>query len=89
LRVLRSGNREDSAFEFPPTFGKMLMFKVSDKSWHGFLPQKGQRMSLQFCWVDSKAYATKTYLRHSVSAFFKSIPGFRQVVFRLPRKFKY
>lgn len=35
LRVLRSDDRNDRAFEFPPEFGKMLMFKVSDKSWHG------------------------------------------------------
>lgn len=88
LRVLRSCAREDMAFEFPPEFGKMLMFKVSDKSFHGFLPQKGQRMSLQFCWVDSKAYARKTYFRHAISAFAKSIPGLRELVFRAPRKFR-
>jgi SM-20-related protein len=89
LRVLRGPSREDFAFEYAPEFGKMLMFKVSDKSWHGFLPQKGKRMSLQFCWVDSAAYARKTYLRHRLSAFAKSIPGLRQLVFRLPRKNKY
>jgi 2OG-Fe(II) oxygenase superfamily len=88
LRVLRSNSREDSAFEFPPEFGKMLMFKVSDHSYHGFLPQKGQRMSLQFCWVDSKTYVMATYLRHAVSAFAKSIPGVRQIVGMLPRKFR-
>lgn len=88
LRVLRSNSREDSAFEFPPEFGKMLMFRVCDHSYHGFLPQKGQRMSLQFCWVDSKSYVTATYVRHSVSAFAKSIPGLRDVVGMLPRKFR-
>ena len=77
LRVLRSNSRDDMAFEFPPEFGKMLMFRVSDRSYHGFLPQKGQRMSLQFCWVDSKSYARKTYLRHCLSAFAKSVPGLR------------
>jgi SM-20-related protein len=89
LRVLRGPSREDYAFEFPPEFGKMLMFKVSDKSWHGFLPQKGKRMSLQFCWVDTAEYARKTYRRHAISAFFKSIPGLRQLVLRLPRRKKY
>jgi len=88
LRVLRSNSREDSAFEFPPEFGKMLMFKVSDHSYHGFLPQKGQRMSLQFCWVDSRAYVAATYVRHAVSAFAKSIPGVREFVGMLPRKFR-
>ena len=86
LRVLRSNSREDAAFEFPPEFGKMLMFRVSDKSYHGFLPQKGQRMSLQFCWVDSRSYARKTYVRHALSAFAKSVPGVRQVVGMMPRK---
>ncbi len=88
LRVLRSNSRDDAAFEFPPEFGKMLMFRVSDRSYHGFLPQKGQRMSLQFCWVDSKSYARKTYLRHRVSALAKSVPGVRQLVAMLPRKFR-
>jgi hypothetical protein len=88
LRVLRSDSREDVAFEFPPEFGKMLMSKVSDRSYHGFLPQKGERMSLQFCWVDSKAYAIATYLRHGLSSFAKSIPGVRQIVGMLPRKFR-
>ena len=46
----------------------MLMFRVCDHSWHGFLPQKGQRMSLQLCYVDSEAYVRKEYARHSVSA---------------------
>jgi hypothetical protein len=88
LRVLRSNSRDDSAFEFPPEFGKMLMFRVSDRSYHGFLPQKGQRMSLQFCWVDTKAYARKTYLRHSLSAFGKSIPGLRNLIGMMPRKLR-
>ncbi len=88
LRVLRSNSRDDAAFEFPPEFGKMLMFRVSDRSYHGFLPQKGQRMSLQFCWVDSKAYAQETYLRHRLSAFAKSVPGLREVVGMMPRKLR-
>ncbi len=88
LRVLRSNSRDDMAFEFPPEFGKMLMFKVGENSYHGFLPQKGQRMSLQFCWVDSLAYARKTYLRHSLSAFAKSIPVLRDLVGMAPRKLR-
>jgi hypothetical protein len=45
-------------------------------------------MSLQFCWVDSKAYARKTYFRHALSAFAKSIPGVRDIVALMPRKFR-
>ena len=85
-RVLRSADRDDYAFEFPPEFGKMLMFRVCDHSWHGFLPQKGQRMSLQLCWVDSEAYVRREYCRHSLSAFAKSNPIMRKVLEWAPRK---
>jgi len=86
LRVLRSSDREDYAFEFAPEFGRMLMFRVCDHSWHGFLPQKGQRMSLQLCYVDSDWYVKCEYLRHSVSAFAKSVPVLRKALDWAPRK---
>ena len=86
LRVLRSADREDVAFEFAPEFGRMLMFRVCDHSWHGFLPQKGQRMSLQLCYVDSEWYVRREYWRHTLSAVAKSIPGLRQVIDWAPRK---
>ncbi len=85
LRVLRSDDRDDYEFEFPPEFGKMLMFRVSDHSWHGFLPQKGVRKSLQFCWVDSEAYAAATYRRHRLSALVKSNPLLRKLLQYAPR----
>ncbi|MDE2007170.1 MAG: 2OG-Fe(II) oxygenase [Rhodospirillales bacterium] len=85
LRVLRSSDREDFAFEFAPEFGRMLMFRVCDHSWHGFLPQKGQRMSLQLCYVDSEWYVRKEYMRHSLSAFAKSVPMLRKVIEYAPR----
>ena len=86
LRVLRSADRNDYAFEFAPEFGRMLMFRVGDRSWHGFLPQKGQRMSLQLCYVDSEAYVRKEYLRHSISAQAKAIPLLRKVIDWAPRR---
>jgi hypothetical protein len=88
LRILRSDDREDYAFEYPPEYGKMLLFKVSDKSWHGFLPQKSERMSLQFCWVDSQAYAAQTYARHALSAWAKATPGFNKLLEYVPRNWK-
>ena len=87
LRVLRSNNRDDYAFEFAPEFGKMLMFRVCDHSWHGFLPQKGKRMSVQLCYVDSEWYARRENIRHGLSAFAKSIPGIRQIINWAPRSF--
>lgn len=85
LRILRSSNREDFAFEYPPEFGRMLMFRVCDHSWHGFLPQKGERMSLQLCYVDSEAYVRREYFRHRVSAFAKSVPVLRKLIDWAPR----
>jgi SM-20-related protein len=72
LRILRSSDREDFEFEYSPVFGAMLMFKVCDHSWHGFLPQKGQRMSLQLCYYDNETSVRREYLRHGLSAFAKS-----------------
>jgi hypothetical protein len=86
LRVLRSSNREDCAFEFPPEFGRMLMFRVCDHSYHGFLPQKGQRMSLQLCYVDSEWYVRREYWRHSISAYAKSVPMLRKAIDWAPRR---
>lgn len=86
FRVLRSDDREDCAFEFPPLFGKMLMFRVCDHSWHGFLPQKGKRMSLQLCYVDSDWYAWREEWRHGVSALAKSNAVTRQVLQWAPRR---
>ena len=85
LRIMRSSNREDYAFEYSPEFGRMMMFRVCDHSWHGFLPQKGQRMSLQLCYVDSDLYVKKEYMRHHVSAFAKSVPVLRKVIDWAPR----
>ena len=88
LRVLRSDNRDDYAFEFSPEFGGMLMFRVGDNSWHGFLPQKGPRMSLQLCFVDSDWYVRKEYVRHRASAFAKSWLVTRKIIEWAPRKLK-
>ncbi len=85
LRVLRSADRDDMAFEFAPEFGHMLMFRVCDHSWHGFLPQKGQRMSLQLCYVDSAWYVRREHWRHQVSAVAKSIPLVRKIIDLAPR----
>ena len=87
LRVLRSNDRDDYAFEFPPEFGKMLMFRVCDHSWHGFLPQEGERLSVQLSYVDSQWYVAREKFRHGVSAYAKSIPGLRQAIFLAPRSF--
>ncbi len=64
----------------------MLMFRVCDHSYHGFLPQKGQRVSLQLCFVDNDWYVRKEYIRHKISALAKSNPVTRQIIQWAPRK---
>jgi hypothetical protein len=86
LRVLRSSDREDVAFEYTPEFGHMLLFRVCDHSWHGFLPQKAQRMSLQLCYVDSEWYVRRENWRHQVSAVAKSIPFVKKIIDLAPRR---
>lgn len=85
LRVLRGPDRNDYAFEFAPEFGCMFCFKVSDKSWHGFLPQKGPRMSLQLCYVDTPGHVRKEYFRHGLSALVKSVPALNKILSLLPK----
>jgi len=86
FRILRSNSREDCAFEFPPEYGKMVMFRVCDHSWHGFLPQKGKRMSLQLCYVDSENYVRRENWRHGISALAKSNAITRKVLQWAPRR---
>ncbi len=86
LRILRSDDRQDYAFEFTPVFGHILMFRVCDHSYHGFLPQKAKRMSLQMCYVDSPWYVRREYWRHSASAFAKSVPLVRTLMDYAPRR---
>ncbi len=86
MRILNGPDIGDCAFEFAPEFGGLCMFKVCGKSWHGFLPQKGPRMSLQLCYCDSEDYVKKEYRRHHISAVLKSVPGLSQLIGLLPRK---
>jgi hypothetical protein len=86
LRIQRSADRDDYAFELAPVFGNMLMFRVSDASWHGFLPQKGPCLSLQLCYCDTESYVKREYFRHRMSALAKSIPPLRKIIELMPRK---
>ena len=53
LRLLRDGkNLEDYIDEVPPIGGTLLMFKRSDKSWHGHKPFEGVRRTIQINWID-------------------------------------
>jgi hypothetical protein len=76
LRLLRNGKDiEDYALEVPPLGGNMLVFRRSDRSWHGHLPSKGRRLSLQFNWVTDDSYVKRELARHRLSGWMKKLGG--------------
>jgi SM-20-related protein len=62
LRILRSRSLEDYAVEIPPEFGNILIFRRSNRSWHGHLPYEGLRLSLQFNWTYSANRSNRYWL---------------------------
>jgi hypothetical protein len=76
LRLLRDGKDiEAYAFEVPPVAGNMVVFRRSDHSWHGHLPSKGRRLSLQFNWVTDDSYIRRELTRHRFSGWLKRLTG--------------
>ena len=76
LRLLRNGKDiDDYAFEVPPVAGNMLLFRCSPNAWHGHLPSKGRRLSLQFNWVSGDAYVRRERVRHRFSGWLKRLSG--------------
>jgi SM-20-related protein len=75
LRLLRSKNVDDYVAEVPPTIGSLVIFKRCDRSWHGFRPYEGRRLSLQMNWVKSDSYRRKERFRHEISSFMKGLVG--------------
>jgi hypothetical protein len=69
LRLLRSGEDLDAvAAVVPPNFGTLLVFRRSDKSWHGHEQYMGPRKVLQMNWVVSDKVAAWEQWRHRISA---------------------
>jgi hypothetical protein len=76
LRLLRDGENIDSyALEVPPVDGNMIVFRRGERSWHGHLPSKGRRLSLQFNWVTGDAYVRRERARHRFSGWLKALSG--------------
>jgi len=75
LRLLRSKKLDDYVAEVAPTMGSLIIFKRSERSWHGHKPFEGKRMSLQFNWVNSSRYMERERFRHRVSSFLKRLRG--------------
>jgi hypothetical protein len=77
LRILRSPTLDDSAEEVSPTSGTLLVFRRSERSWHGHQPFEGARRAIQMNWVTDASVVAYEQRRHRVSAFFKRLNPFR------------
>jgi hypothetical protein len=74
LRLLRSGtDLNDYVAEVPPDNGTLLVFKRSDKSWHGHGSFEGVRRSIQMNWMVSEGKRGFHKLRHQISAKLKKL----------------
>ena len=76
LRLLRNGKDiQNYALEIPPVAGNMVVFRRTENSWHGHLPSKTRRLSLQFNWVSGDAYVRRELARHRFSSWMKRLSG--------------
>ncbi len=74
LRILRNGHDvDDYAAEVAPDQGTLLVFKRSERSWHGHHPFEGQRRSLQMNWMTSEGSKGFHAIRHRISAAVKKV----------------
>ena len=74
LRLLRNGTDLDNyVAEVVPDNGNLLVFKRSEKSWHGHPPFEGPRRALQMNWMTGETSRGWHALRHQVSAAIKRL----------------
>jgi len=79
LRILRSGtDLDDYAEEVPPHGGTLLIFRRSEKSWHGHEPFRGQRRVVQMNWVTDRSVVRREQGRHRLSTTIKKLNPFRK-----------
>ncbi|MGH6925353.1 MAG: 2OG-Fe(II) oxygenase [Propylenella sp.] len=79
LRILRSGvDLDDYAEEVPPHGGTLLIFRRSERSWHGHEPFDGPRRAIQMNWVTDKSVVAREQSRHRISSTIKKFNPFRK-----------
>jgi hypothetical protein len=77
LRILRSPtDLNDYVAEIPPNGGTLLIFRRSDRSWHGHEPFAGKRRAIQMNWVTSQAVVDHEQGRHARSSRVKKLIRF-------------
>jgi hypothetical protein len=74
LRLLRGPrDLEDYAVEVAPLAGTMLVFRRSERSFHGHRAHLGERRSLQLNWVTDRSVVRRELGRHRWSARLKGL----------------
>ncbi len=73
LRLLRSPDIEDVAVELPPDWGTLLLFRRSDRSFHGHRLFEGERRVLMLNWLTSQEVLDHELRRHGRSSWIKSL----------------
>lgn len=82
LRLLRDNVSLENHFaEIKPTFGKLLVFKVTPNCWHGHYPFEGKRKTLQLNYVTSPDIVKKELRKHAQSF------NFKQFIYQLKNLF--
>lgn len=77
LRMLRSAtDLEDYLLEVPPVDGNMVMFRRSDRSYHGHHPATQPRRLLQLNWMVDQASRDGELARHRRTAWLKRLNPF-------------
>lgn len=77
LRMLRGPtDLEDFALEVPPVDGNMVMFRRSDRSFHGHHPAAQPRRLLQLNWMVDQASRDSEVSRHRRTAWLKRLSPF-------------
>lgn len=68
LRLLNSGSDfEDYAEEVSPDGGTLVVFKRTDKSFHGHGPHEGVRRTIQMNWMNCESKPALEKFRHTLS----------------------
>ncbi len=77
LRLLRSAtDLEDYVLEIPPVDGNMVMFRRSDRSFHGHHQAHEPRFLIQVNWMTSVEARDRELKRHGRSAWLKRLVTF-------------
>jgi SM-20-related protein len=76
LRILRSERLDDYAEEVPPSGGALLIFKRSDRSFHGHESFEGVRRAIQLNWITDDEAAERRRRKRTVLSMLERLNPF-------------